>query len=163
MENNISASEIIGELRRAARMYEVLKRAEEMVMVLANLEGKERQVKANIAEGEKLLKSFEDKAIEVKSSMDKQRQSAINTVQKMQEEASIVREQASNVLRKAREESSSLVANAKAEVEGMRAYISDLRSETSRAKVEEEAAKAALASVFSEMKVKKEQLLKAFN
>ena len=61
----MKASEVIGELRRAARMYEVLKRAEEMVSVLANLEGTERQIKANIVEGEKLLKSLEDKAIEV--------------------------------------------------------------------------------------------------
>ena len=52
---------------------------------------------------------------------------------------------------------------AKSEVEGMRSYISDLRSETSKARNEEEAAKAALTSVFAEMKAKKEQLLKAFN
>jgi hypothetical protein len=160
---NIPASEIVGELRRAGRMYEVLKRAEDMVMVLVNLEDSEKTIKKNIANAEKLLKSLEDKAIEVKSSMDKQKQEATESILKMQEEASMVRTQASDVLRKARDEAASLVAKAKAEVVSIQSIIDNLKKEEKAARQATDAVKGALDSMVAEMRSKREQLLKAFN
>ena len=160
---NITASEIVGELRRAARMYEVLKRAEEMAMVLVNLEGRERILKTSIVEATKELETIKQEVVVVVEELSKKEESTKLTVQKLREDAVEIKKQASEVFKKATEEAANLVANAKSEVEGMRSHISDLRKETDKAKVEVELAKASLASVFAEMKSKKEQLLKAFS
>jgi len=159
----LTASEVVGELRRMSRMYEVFKRAEEMVMVLANLETNENTLKKSIQASQEKLETVEKTIQNTEMGFKLREQEAQKFLQKMQDEAMAIRNQASDKLKDARNEAASLVSNAKEQVQGMQSQVMDLRKTIATLNQEATSAKIALESILQNMQSKKMELLKAFN
>lgn len=159
----ITASEVVGELRKMGRMYEVMKRAEEMVTVIANLEQIEREVKKNISQAEINLQDLEKKYKNTIERMDKLVADAQDRLNKMNKEVEMAKISADDLIRNARHESSQIRSKALAESEVNMKAIQKLRDEEAKAKQDLQIMQTALNQLTVEMHSKRDQILKAFN
>lgn len=163
MEKKITASEIIGELRRAKRQYELMERAEEMVSVLLNLEQSEREVQKRIDLAQAALEKIEKQAVDREARAKQELAGAQEEAIRVKQEALQMRDQASEVLRKARTDSANMVSQAKQEVASLKKQLDELKKVIGGEQLLADGLKQAREAMILEMQAKRDQLLKAFS
>ncbi len=160
---DITASEVIGELRKAARLYEVFKRAEEMARVLVDLEKKQKDLETKIA----ILKVDEenvDKAIDEK--VARTNAQLADTLEKVKAaEAQVVNaeKRAMDIVSKAKEEAASVMKQTKVEFDALKHSMKSAKDAELVALQKAKEARDRLDAVMFEVESKKRELLKAFS
>lgn len=160
---DVKASEIVGELRKGERFYEVFREASKVASFFADLELKEATLLKSIKDLEEESKRV-DAEIEKRVAQFEQRfkESQARAIS-VENDAKQVKIMSDETLVRAKNEAFAIIANAKKEAELVKANTAKLRQEEKEALEKLSAAKTALDAIQSEMKAKKEQLLKAFN
>lgn len=160
---DVTASEIVGELKKAARLFEVFQEAHKMVAVVAELE----QVKAKAQKQVDALRTERDKMdAEIDEKVNKANVEVIaakEDVKNMREVLAMTKVEAQKLLSKAQEEATQIVTNAKNQAKEVEDSIASLRGREAEAERDLLIMKASLAMIVDEMHSKKQQILKAFN
>lgn len=159
----VKASEVVAELRRMARTYELFKRAEEMVQVLVEFEARKRELEKDLAQEFKRRDDLELAVAQAKDKYEEDAKAAKKRLAAMEEQIVQNQKVADEVMKKAREQAEWLVWSAKQNVEKIKMTIADLKKEEEAARRGADVAKQALQDFTTELRMKKEQLLKAFN
>ncbi len=160
---DVKASEIVGELKKAARLYEVFQAAHKMVAVVSELEAKEAQAKASLealeAEKAKVDKDIDEKVEKANAQVA----AAKDEVKKLKDVADLTKEEAQKLLVKAKDEASSIVRNAENEAQKVRNGIAALLAEHRQLQQIVTDLKAVQAQAVEAFKTKREELLKVLN
>lgn len=159
----ITASEIIGELKKARRIYEVFDEAEKIVRFLADKEAYQRTLEKDIAEALERLQMAED-ALELKVLQSAQVQNDLeDRMKKVEETVNRKQGELNDYVAKAKEEAKTLVETAKEQIVSLQVKVQDLQ-EVER--VANTAAKEAVTQkdkIEVELAAVKAKFLKSFN
>jgi DNA repair exonuclease SbcCD ATPase subunit len=161
--DTVTSSEIIGELRRASRLYEVYKRADDMLTVLVNYEQAERDLQSRVNAAEQALERVEKKAKEVAENSARDVEAAKAEARRILNEAAAVRAQANDVSKKVRADAAATVAQTKEEVLVVRKELENIKKEYAAEVSTLKSLAATREAMVAEMQSKRDQLLKAFS
>lgn len=161
--SDLTASEVIGELRKAARQYEIFKKAEEIVQVLVEQEQRRFQLNKEVAslETEKLRV---DKQIDERiAKAEEHLEAALKAVKDADAEAAKVKAEAHAVLEQAKKDASEMINKAGEKVAAADKELAHLDTEIKAAKEEVESLAKVKDGMLAEMKAKRDELLKVLN
>lgn len=161
-EDKIKVSEVLGELRRSARMYKIFAQAVEMAEVLDGYEKTVTSMQKTIANMEQehtnlsLTKATLDSVIAEKKSKIDEIESSI------QERIKIEKKEAGKIKAEAKEQGQKLVEAAEAKVKSTLANIETLQAEELKIRKQYDAAVEELKKVEKTIKETKESFLSKF-
>lgn len=147
--SNITASELIGELRRMGRQYEVFKRAEELVAVLVDQEKFEKDLQKKIKDATIVLEGVEKQIADTEQKYWKLLEDLKKRVAVVEQEIVDKKAQASDVLSKARLDAQAFVQSAKDAVQLMQKEVLDVKQAKAFAEQEAEEAQANMQRIKS--------------
>jgi hypothetical protein len=159
----VTASEIINELRRAARSFEVYKEALKVAEFFLDLESQEKAIRKSIddlaAEKAKMDQSINMQVDEANKKLLDLKKKQMVAEESIQEVARRADEQMAS----ARKDALAIVAAAQNQAKAIQDSTVALRNEENRVKNDLHDLKQSYAQLVNEMHAKREQLLKAFN
>lgn len=159
----ITAGEIIGELKKARRIYEVFDEAEKIVRFLSEREAYERTLEKDIAEAIERLKSAED-ALELKVLQSAQVQNDLeDRMKKVEETVNRKQGELNEYVAKAKEEAKTLVETAQGQIVSLQVKIQDLQEVERVANTAAREAVAQKDKIEVELAAVKAKFLKSFN
>lgn len=161
-DKELTASELVGEIRKGARLYEAFKKADEIATFLASQEAKARSLDNEI---KSLTKLREDAVADI-NKLDAQIDAASAAVEAAKvaaaesEKAAEVR--SNEILLKARQEADKLRDTEIAKAQAFETTILGLQAQEAKAKQSTAEAQAVLQSVLDELAAQKERFSKLF-
>jgi hypothetical protein len=158
MDTTLTASEVIGELRKATRLYEVFKRAEEMIQVLVEQEKIKAQLQKDIKELTSTKEQMHNDINEQVVTVSKKLADVTAKYEAMALNVKDAEKEAVVILTQARAKADDLVMKAQAEVEAMKKIIVQLKEEHKKATEDAMLANSTLQKLLDNMKAKKEEL-----
>jgi uncharacterized phage infection (PIP) family protein YhgE len=159
----VTASEIINELRRAARSFEVYKEALKVAEFFLDLESQEKAIRKSIddlaAEKTKMDQSINMQVDEANKKLLDLKKKQVVAEESIQEVARRAEEQMAS----ARKDALAIVAAAQNQAKAIQDSTVALRNEENKVRNDLHDLKQAYSQLVNEMHAKREQLLKAFN
>ena len=159
----ITASEVMGELRKVARQYEVFKRVEEMLQVLVDYEQRKAALVKEIEVLQKEQARLDSKMDEAVKRANELNKAAEQTFVMANEKAKHVEAKAADVLAKAKADAAALKQMQEVEVAKMKVQIDELKKDAVKANQEAVQAQAARDAMVFDFQQKRNELLKAFS
>lgn len=160
---DIKASEVVGEMKKLRRLFEVLERGEEMIRVLSEQEQRkaaiEKEVAALLAE-----KAALDKDITAKvEKANKDLNAAAAKVEAAQASVEASDARAQEIVSKAKKQAAEILATAAGECKQLKILEEGYKKQADAARQAAEAATAAKDRLEFEFEARKKELFKAFN
>lgn len=162
MSDNITYSAMVGELRKAARLFEVFKNAAEIAEVLSNYEADKKNLLRDIKklEAEKVdLDSACDEAYNKQQIIEAEVVKADNTKVEILKKA---RTDANAIIKEAKDKGKGIVDKANEKLAGIEAKINKALEDAVKADAQKQTAIKALHKYQTQVKEVKENLLKSF-
>lgn len=163
MEKELTASELAGEIKRMARLYEVFRRADDIAQMLVESEQRKVQLKKDIDVLEKEKETLDSKINKNIEEGNKKVDELGKMLEKKKEEVKAAEEKAASIVAKAKAEAFEIVSKAKAEVQALTNQMASDMDAAMKARRAKEQAKAEMDAMVSEVQRKKNELLKAFS
>lgn len=158
----ITAGEIIGELKKARRVYEVFDEAEKIVRFLSEREAYERALEINIRDAGQRLKNAEE-ALELVLLHSAQVQNDLeDRMQKVDETVNRKQAELNDFVAKAKEEAKTIVDTAKNSIVSLQVKVQDLQEVERMAKTAASDAVAQKDAMESQLAQVKANFLKSF-
>jgi hypothetical protein len=142
--SDIKASEVIGELRKAARLYKVFEKAEEMAQILADQEEIFRNLKKQIADAEVVREQTYENIDKEVEKAEKALDAVDAEVALKKQEVADLKAEAAKIDRATKEKAQAKAAEFDALSLKFQADISNLMDAKAKATLEKEAAEGAL-------------------
>lgn len=158
----ISVSEAIGEIRKIARTYEALKRAEDIVQILIEHEARLRKLKAEIKEAEDILSQIHANSEDIIEKHKKEVENLDKQKKAIAEQIQNSRKEADEYMEKTRAEAALLMDKAKAKVAETERDILALQEKKRVAEEDALKAEEKLSILREQINEKKNQILSLF-
>lgn len=163
MEKELTASELAGEIKRMARLYDVFRRADDVAQMLVESEQRKTQLKKDIDGLEKEKETLDSKINKNIEEGNKKVDDLGKMLEKKKEEIKAAEEKAASIVAKAKSEAFEIVSKAKAEVLALTNQMASDMDAAMKARRAKEQAKAEMDAMVSEVQRKKKELLEAFS
>jgi chromosome segregation ATPase len=161
--SEVTASEIVGELKKISRLYEVLKKADEIVSFIAEKERYQRDLEVDISEATRTLASLSKQCEDLGDQNDNARkdiEKAKLEYKKIMEDANT---RAASVVSAARSQAASILEAAKVEVKSYKDSLETLKEEKNKAQNELKDLGNMREKLMSEMKARRDEFLRVLN
>jgi len=122
-EKKVPASEVAGELRKAARLYEVFKHAADAASLLASFEVQERKLKSSINSLKKEHTQLDDKCNAIAYKIDDHKKTLSEFTTKIKTVDKEYQQEVRNIKQRATVEAAGIVASATIDLESLRSKI----------------------------------------
>jgi cell division septum initiation protein DivIVA len=153
------ASEVVGELRKAAKLYEVFKNAADAAELLANFEKNEAALKKSILSLEKDKESLEIVLSEALNEIEAVNAKAKEKSSQSDEVLANAKSEAKDITAKARENANAIIDKAQNEASKIESTISAIKVRERQAVEDEKKAQSHLTKVNEQIKAAKDKFL----
>lgn len=158
---DITASEVIGELKRLVRTYEALDKAMRIVEVVADAEKKEREINTNIVSLKKKEAEVSESLETAYSELDNATASTQTAKEKAEKMVADASKEATRIINEASIRAKGLVTEAYGTIDSLEASIKDATTREKQAITSTATAEAELLSLQQSIKIEKQRIIES--